>query len=549
MKFIATWADHSGLKDRDWVKFLTQWLLFSLILHLIAGFLSVGFYDMDEHFQIMEFLSYKLGRTPVSHLAPEFLERSRSWMQPTLYEGLARLCILFGVHSPNTWATVIRLFSSLLGWLSLVGISLCAYHWMETPFYRRLTVMFASLLYFFPYLHSRTSSESLSGSFFFIAVAIFQLSSFPKNQKKDASSLSLKNLDSSVKLPLSLRSDLHRGLPLDLHWLTAFGIGLLLGLSFLCRFQAGFMIAGFGAWCLFLGRAPFTKLLSMLIGILSIIALGVLADYRGYGVWTLSAYNYFSIALLHGKAASTGVSPWWYYFQFLQGDVPLIGLLLAAGVILGWIVRPLHVITFSTAPFFIVHMMLAHKEPRYLFPLISGVPILLAYGYEGASKIWNQFKPHSTRLQRYIKAPYRLGLGIILTLNMGGLIVATFKPTAVQPLLHGYLFDHQNELSTLYYLGRDPFELISLQVDFYKPLGLQAIPAQSFDSFADTLKGSKTPLWLYYTHFDLPPEAKDLTQKCQLKYSVFPNWLKHFLFLPGIRLSSNKGSIFQCDPR
>jgi phosphatidylinositol glycan class B len=309
------------------------------------------------------------------------------------------------------------------------------------------------------------------------------------------------------------------------------------------------MIAGFGIWCLFLGRVPFSKLLSMFMGILCLVGVGILADFHGYGVWTFSAYNYFSIALLHGKAASTGVSPWWYYFQFLQGDVPFIGLTLAAGVILGWIFKPFHVLTFSTAPFFIVHMMLAHKEPRYLFPLISSVPILVTYGYEGALRLWSRMKPHSTRLQNWIKIPFRLGWGVLFTLNLGGLIIATLKPTAVQPLLHDYLFDHRNEIQKLYYLGRDPFEIIGLQVDFYKPVELQAIPAHTFENFSQTLNSSKTPLWLYYTHFDLPAEAQDLTAKCQLKYSVFPNWLKNFLFLPGIRMSSNKGSLFECTPR
>ena len=482
--------------------FLIRWMGFSLILHLIAGFRSVGFYDFDEHFQILEFLSYQLGRTPVLHLPPEFLEQDRSWFLPSFYELLVRICLSFGITSPSTWAATLRIFSSLVGWFSLCLMSLCAWRWFTSDSVRKWAVRLTTLLYFLPYLHSRTASENLSGSLFFISLALLTL----------------------------------RGCP---SLLSAVGMGVLLGTSFLFRFQMGFMIAGFLAWSYFIGKFRFSRLMGMGTGIIAIILLGVVVDYRGYGSWTFTAWNYLNIAVIQKKAALSGVFPWWSYFQFLNGDVPLIGNLISIAVIVAWIARPFHILTFSTAPYFLAHVFLAHKEPRYLFPLISGVPTLVTLGYE---TLWGFFVTQMRISGRILKS---LAWGVVV-LNLGGLVVATLKPAAVQPLLHDYLFQHQTEIQKLYYLEKNPFEVIGLQIDFYRPPHLSVIPAVSWTEIQTRLKTSSEPLWVYATHFELPETPADIKKHCQLQYSVFPNWMKTFLFLPGIRMSSNKGSVFKC---
>ncbi len=514
---LGAFAFTFGWDRPEWVQFLIRWLLLSLAFHLIAGVMSVGFYDFDEHFQVMEFLSFKLGRTPLGHLAPEFFERDRSWLQPTFYELIARAWSAFGVVAPSVWAGSMRVVSAILGWMSLVGMSICAYVWIPDRKWRERSIQVAALLYCIPYIHARTASENLSGSLFFLAVSLFTLL--------------------SLRQPQPMKS---RVQGINLSKASAILVGFLLGLSFSCRFQMGFMVFGFGLWCLLIARVSVSRLLSLALGLGLAIGLEVLLDFRGYGAWTFAPWNYFEVAILQGKTSRLGgVSPWWYYFEFLRGEVPLLGNLLAAGVILGWIFKPTHVLTFSTLPFVLIHMMVGHKEPRYLFPLISSVPILVIFGYQ-------RFQRISLKLNPVIRW---LFLGILF-LNLGGLMIATLKPAAVQPLLHTYLFDRvaQGEIRKLYSLGRDPFELIGHQLDFYRPLDLEVIPGESFAKFSEQLDRSPSTaaVWLFYTHFELPPEAGDLRQKCRLEYSVFPEALKYFLFLPGLRLYANKSSVFRC---
>jgi len=522
----------AGLNDRDWTDFLGKWLSLSLLLHLVAGVMSVGFYDMDEHFQVMEFVSYKLGNSPATALPHEFFEHCRSWLQPTIYEALARMWRAVGIVSPAFWATSFRGFSALLGWLSLVGMALCAYQWFPQRKYRELSVKFGALLYFMPYLHARTSSENLGGSFFALAVATLTLFS-----KKESVPLG------SIKhFPTPTTSHTH------LTDLAAASVGLLLGLSFLSRFQMGFMIFGLGIWCWLIARIHFKSLTILLLGIIASIGLGVLLDWRGTGVWTLSPYNYFFAFQKATASPNISVFPWWGYFRFLAGDVPLLGNLIAAGVIAGWAAKPTHPLTFATLPFVLIHMLIPHKEPRYLFPLISSVPILLTFGLTLIieARETSAFRPGFIRLVLHLISSVivPLILPLILVLNAGGLLIATLKPAAIQPLLHSYIFDHQKEITKLQFIDSHPFELIGLPLNFYRPPHLE-VAQTSFLELALQLKNQRAPQWLYYSQLQLPPEAGKLQGNCHLEYTVFPNWLKPFLFLPGIRIS-NKASIYKC---
>ncbi len=69
----------------DWTRWFLGWLSMSLILHLICTYFSVGYHSIDEYFQILEFLNFKLGQSPESALPVEFAERMRPWLQPAFY--------------------------------------------------------------------------------------------------------------------------------------------------------------------------------------------------------------------------------------------------------------------------------------------------------------------------------------------------------------------------------------------------------------------------------------------------------------------------------
>jgi phosphatidylinositol glycan class B len=229
----ATWAAEDS-------RFLRQCLLASLALHLVTAYFSVGYHSADEQFQILEFLGYKLGLTPLKDLAVEFGARMRPWLQPGIYYALTRAAQAVGVESPHAWAFLFRVFTGLVGWFSLAAVAFCARDWIADRRTRRLAYAAIALTWFLPALQVRPSSESLSGSCFLLGASITWLAA---------------------------------------RWASGAGVwfvaGIFLGASFEARFQSGFMVAGLTAWWLTMGRLrDARKIGAGLLGGLLVFALG-----------------------------------------------------------------------------------------------------------------------------------------------------------------------------------------------------------------------------------------------------------------------------------
>ena len=64
---------------------LRQSLLLLAAATLVTAWFSVTFYFPDEHYQVLEFVSYKLGVTRAGDLPWEYSARIRPWLQPLLY--------------------------------------------------------------------------------------------------------------------------------------------------------------------------------------------------------------------------------------------------------------------------------------------------------------------------------------------------------------------------------------------------------------------------------------------------------------------------------
>src|SRR5690349_19703202 len=117
--------------NREWKEFFFKWMGIALLLHMIGAIFSAGFYHADEHFQIIEFMNYKLGRIPVSELPLEFGHAIRPWLQPAILTGMTQLLNILGVDSPFNLALSFRILSSLLGWLSLCGLTANCALWFK----------------------------------------------------------------------------------------------------------------------------------------------------------------------------------------------------------------------------------------------------------------------------------------------------------------------------------------------------------------------------------------------------------------------------------
>ena len=322
-----------------------QIVLFGLMVHLLTAFFSVGVHQSDELFQVYEFAGYKLGINRVGDLPWEFASQMRSGIQPFIVYSITKLFLALTVHNPFTISFFIRLCTSLFSFGATVLLLRELEKDIKTPQWKNWLWVFGLLFWCLPYFHARFSAENFSATLFvFGLVMVLRHLSFP---------------DQNGYLFLA---------------------GLFFGLSFWCRFQMSFMIAGLLVWLLFLRKIKWVPVLLIVAGMLLAFIPGLLADRWLYGQWTFSPWNYLDLNLFQDKASQFGYQPVYYYLnQSLLQLIPPFSLLILGCVFMFWWRFNKHVITWVTLPFVLLHILVGHKELRFLFPILNFLPFMTLY--------------------------------------------------------------------------------------------------------------------------------------------------------------------------
>lgn len=473
--------------------------------HLLAAWFSIGHLAADEYFQILEFLSFKLGNTPVSVLPDEYSAQIRSWLQPGLYYVIARGLQGIGITNPFHWAFVFRLLAAALGWLSLYVLANYSKRWWKndkSDAAENFMLWLCAFLWFLPALHARPSSEGMSGSVFLL------------------------------------------GLGALLYGRAAWA-GILFALAFEFRFQTAVMTFGALAWALTFhwhaGRERIRNL-SALFGSGALVFAGARwIDFWGYGAWTFSPWNYVSYNLIQNQAAKFGVSPWWDVARMSFTEAwPLLGTMLLAGLIASWVRHPRHVLTWTMLPFFAVHCLIGHKELRFFYPVAAAAPFFLPLAL-------------SSRAGKFPTLDHRLGhrairaaVWVLAVWNVMGLFALSTLPAARNVAFYRDIWKHREEISAIHTIERDPYDLFGSPVIYYRPPELEVVKLKSFGEFNERLAanpGSK--LWLFYPRMDLPPEAGELSERCVLEIRTLPSWVKR-VNIGGWVERAHAFSLFRC---
>ena len=208
---------------------------------MVAAYFSQGFNQFDEHTQVMEFGGYKLGMTGEKNLSWEFASRMRPAIQPAMVYMAHKVMGVFGVDSPFTIAFLLRLFSAALSFLSIHLLIRAFYDTIESAKLKLAFVALSFLLWFSVFNSVRFSSENMAGRLFVIAFALFFIWKNP-NPKQ---------------------------------YLL---MGVILGLSFLFRYQNAFLMVGWLAWLLFINKSKFSNLVFTAFGIVLMFVLGIFID-------------------------------------------------------------------------------------------------------------------------------------------------------------------------------------------------------------------------------------------------------------------------------
>ncbi len=330
----------------------------ALILgHGIASFTSYGFHHPDEHFQILEWANYFVGNTPdASHLPWEFASQIRPWFQPMLHAFFIKAFMALGIFEPFNAAVFFRLIYAALNIWSLIALW---NHFREKYELSSKWFLVLGSLWFFPYIHVRTSSENLAGIFTSFAL------------------LSL------VRSPASF-----------------FKAGILFGFAFIARYQMALGIAGLALALLIRDRGVRKQHWSLFGGFLIPVAIGTLLDRWGYGNWVFTPYLYYKVNIVQNVAASFNPYPWYQYLIWILQLLPMISLPLLYGMIRFSMRERLNLFAWFAFSFFFLHWFITNKEYRFLFPILNFAP-LMAF-------VFFQTRTYRVRTQQILMVSYLL---------------------------------------------------------------------------------------------------------------------------------------------
>lgn len=502
-------------RSKNDTHFLYLWMGISLFFHLLAAYFSVGYQAVDEHFQILEFLSYKLGGAPAQDLPVEFAEKMRPWLQVSFYWVIVHTVKFFGITNPHHWIVAIRGFTGVLGWLSLLGLAHCSRFWFGDRRTLRVATLLLATLWYFPVMHVRPSSEGLGGTAFVLGLSVLFLA-----WKKSA--------------------------PFQKPWAWILG-GALLGLSFEARFQMALMIAGLVLWFVWIARTSWKNLALLTLGLTCVFLLGRWADRWGYGVWNLSPWNYFSYNLIRGEVSRFGQSPWWDVFRMsVTESWPFLGILTAFLCVVGWLRFPRHIVTWCHLPFFIVHCLISHKEYRFFFPIGNSAPIVILLSLVSTRTLSLPQLPafFSRKTFRVVGI---LAFALLVFNNLVGLISLSVIPLArniqyqeavSQRLTPGQRF-------RIYTTDRDPFVILGNPTYFFRPQELDVQRISDLRELA-SLPKKERPFWFFDGKLELTEELKKELPFCQRTFSTLPAWIVYFNWNQWLS-RANVWALYECN--
>ncbi|GHT61458.1 hypothetical protein AGMMS50239_12400 [Bacteroidia bacterium] len=384
------------------------------LICIFTAIYSTGYHHPDEHYQLIEFAGLKGGWNTGANLTWEYDAQIRPALQPMIALSVFQLSGLFGVESLFLLAMGLRFLTALLS-CCCIGVFIRSFLPSIKKSYHTAFILLSFLLWFLPAINVRFSSETWAGLSLLLAVALIH------SEKK--------------RTPLAY-----------------IGIGVLLGLSFVFRFQMAIALAGLFLWLVFIKRENITTLSYLFSGGLLVVAGGFLLDSWFYGNWVFTPYNYYKANIVEGIASNFGTAPWYFYpEQLINRPTPLIGFLLLVAILLFCFFEYKNPVVWILLPFLLVHSLIPHKELRFLFPVVNYFPLVLILAWQKIISLWNV---------QTLKAVLYPVLGIALIVNTGGLVMLSFKPAGYGNIgMLQYIHNHYDRVNLYTIAWSNPYIL------------------------------------------------------------------------------------------
>jgi len=417
-----------------------------------AALFSSGFHHFDEHYQIIEFARYFIHQDQAELLPWEYGARLRPALQPILAAAIMKMF----PFNPWLQASIIQLFSALF-LLYALSRFIANSDRNQTLITHKNMLWAAALFYIIPYMAARFSAEVFGLSWLLLALS--------SSEKKS--------------------------------YITT---GLFFGLAVVVRLQLAFFILGWFLWLFIIHKNNLQTLAKLAAGAAIAFATGILADRIFYGEWTLTLWNYFEVNVLQDKSAEYGTHALLYYFSIpLQmGILSVLNAALLLASLWFFIKNPKHPLTWSLIPFVAGHLMVAHKEMRFLFPAIFFMPFMLFHVIQPLSG----------------KRIFKVILGLLFIINMPVLMWKTFTPANVQPLAWKAVHELNPQVQEVYTI-EDKEDFLRHQAGLHMPFYQQKIKLQPVSSEQlNLLQPGSIVINATSPRNDFT-EVKEITPRCQ----------------------------------
>jgi len=455
-----------------------------LALIILCAWFSTGFNQADEHFQVLEFCSYKMGIMPAAQLPWEFAQRVRATLLPGMAYVLVRVLNWLHIYNPFILTFILRLFVGIWSWFITCKLCLLLLSKFKGPKGEKLFILLSLFLWFVPYLAVRFTPENLSGIALLSGVYII----LKMDEKKTYS------------------------------WGGYIISGLLFGVSFFIRFQILFALAGLAAWLLFINKTKWKYIFTIGISMAFAIALNVVIDYWFYGQWTFTPFNYFDANITRHMAVQFGTNPWWFYFsEFFMKGVPPFSLILLVVFFIGMFKNLRDPFAWIIIPFIALHFFTPHKELRFLFPVAFIFVYLTALGFD-----YLLSKSYYLKMHRYV-------ITILWCISIPTLLFRILAPANSAVCYCEYLYEHAFAKGTpLFAFHNDvDYSMYGSRASFYKNQDINTVYIDSLSQINKFLETSQPQTALFLDKHIRNGEFFNGIKgyKTEMVYSYLPAWI------------------------
>jgi len=473
------------------------------VSYIFTAIHSTGYFHYDEHYQIIEFAGYKMNISSSDELAWEFNVKVRSAIQVGLCYLILKALNNLSVIDPYIQILVLRLITCLFS-VAVISFFVKKTIYLIDKNLRNFYWCFSLLSWYMPFLSARFSSEIWAGLFFLLAMSFL--------------------LDENKQTP----------------WPK---IGVLLGISFLFRFQIGILIFCIIVWLIMIRKVRFRELLNCLVPLLAIVQIGILIDLWFYQSYTLTFLNYvimfISDTFLY-PISLFGDSPWYTIIEYIL-YAPLLpfGFLLLLTLLVAFIKHRNKLIIWLVYVFIIFHMFIGHKELRFLFPIVYLLPFLVIL-------VWSPVISSFLRIyqtQSLLNITANAIVVILFITNLTALILMMFMPADDgEKNVTNYISKrYEGAVHLVCYKSDDPFNVLyPLKEKFYLNKKVSAHKVENLEDASSLIKND-TNTYLIFAHRENNSDIKMLSSKGFELLEVFhsiPKLLVRLLSFFGYKIDS-----------